>query len=587
MGGIDDSKNAANKYHGLRNQGATCYLNSVLQVLFMTKDFREAVESFISENPEAKGIDPDLKALFAALRKTIAHTLKITKALGINRVFEQRDAAEYLEKILNHTSPEASWIFQGVLTHKNICCACETEVNTDGPFWNLPLPLVKPDNEDYYNVMDGIKRFFRPSKATGDNQLYCDKCDAKADATTKFVVKHHPEVLTLLLKRFKFDFRRMENVKITCSVEVPYTLQIPENQTYELYGYVEHFGSLKGGHYTATVRSQDDNEWYNFNDTSVRRLDYKPFQEDNKNKSETAYLLFYRKKTNQKPAANTLTPDIGEASTPEHQEDKQEHYSHKPEADKENVAADVKVKEDSETGANESEQAAGSGELLTSSDYERQDSRTAGDSEHNMPKTDQETEEGQSSGEVNGLVENKEDVETEKLKAKKNIDIQPSKPNDQECEGKVEEMGEEKMECKGDGEGAADQDNGLLNVSQNGHEDVSVERQIIEQDKTGDNERTLNRDEPFESNAEKVAEESDTQTGDVSEQMGENKKKGKKQKKSKKKKEKKQKKSEKKEKKQKKSEMNKDKKHKEKKKKSGEKCWTCVSKSKTLDSDSD
>uniref|UniRef100_A0A3P9NCY2 USP domain-containing protein n=1 Tax=Poecilia reticulata TaxID=8081 RepID=A0A3P9NCY2_POERE len=37
------------RYHGLKNQGATCYLNSVLQVLYMTKDFREAVKGFVQE----------------------------------------------------------------------------------------------------------------------------------------------------------------------------------------------------------------------------------------------------------------------------------------------------------------------------------------------------------------------------------------------------------------------------------------------------------------------------------------------------------------------------------------------------------
>lgn len=31
------------KHHGLMKQGSTCYLNSVLQVLFRTEDFGEAV----------------------------------------------------------------------------------------------------------------------------------------------------------------------------------------------------------------------------------------------------------------------------------------------------------------------------------------------------------------------------------------------------------------------------------------------------------------------------------------------------------------------------------------------------------------
>ncbi|XP_040887032.1 ubiquitin carboxyl-terminal hydrolase 47-like isoform X2 [Toxotes jaculatrix] len=539
---------SAERYHGLINQGATCYLNSVLQVLFMTKDFREAVKRHTKKNHDSESIDHHLTTLFDDLSKRTTHTFNITRMLGISREYIQQDAAECLEKILGSlTSTEASQLFQGQLIHKNTCSSCGKETKTHDPFWSLTLELVESDKKAY-TVMDGLEKYFRPKEIKGPNQMYCDSCDAKADSTTEFVVKHHPEILTLLLKRFKFDFRRRENVKIKSSVVVPYTLQISEHQTYELYGYVEHYGSLKGGHYTATVRSQDDNEWYNFNDTFVRQLDYKHFQLDNNEKSHTAYLLFYRKKTIQKPAANTLTPDIGEASTPEHQEDKQEHYSLEREADKVNLAAYVKVKEDGETGANESEKAAGSGD---SSDYERQDNRTAGDSEHSTAKTDQErqrlnsncscreneeeTEEGQCSGGGHGHVDNEEDDQTVKGTAekyerwpqdnKRGGGIHPSKQNDQGWEkqmksksrnnypreSSVETEREDRRDRRRDdkhtdrrgrwdrhgGMNVEDWNNGLPNVSQWRHQtgrDFGVDRQSRDKVETGHNEHTRNRD---------------------------------------------------------------------------------------------
>lgn len=42
-----------------------------------------------------------------------------------------------------------------------------------------------------------------------------------------------------------------------------------QNQTYELYAVVDHVGDLRGGHYTATIRPQDDEKWYHFDDTRV------------------------------------------------------------------------------------------------------------------------------------------------------------------------------------------------------------------------------------------------------------------------------------------------------------------------------
>ncbi|KAM8748251.1 uncharacterized protein AB9X84_015991 [Acanthopagrus schlegelii] len=281
------------RYHGLQNQGATCYLNSVLQVLFMTEDFRDAVERHCCENPATECIDCHLKALFDDLKGQTADTYNITKKLGIHRVYEQQDAAEYYEKILSLTSPDASQVFHGWLTDKTTCSACCTETDADGAFWHLPLALVDSCSE-HYSVVDGIQEHFRASEFSGENQMYCEQCDAKCDATTQCVMKHHPDVLMLLLKRFDFDYSNMTYVKINQTVDVPRTLQIPENQTYELYAVVDHSGDLRSGHYSTTI--WDDENWFTFNDGTVTLADHQPFQVDNFEKSCSAYLLFYRKK---------------------------------------------------------------------------------------------------------------------------------------------------------------------------------------------------------------------------------------------------------------------------------------------------
>ena len=66
---------------------------------------------------------------------------------------------------------------------------------------------------------------------------------------------------------------------------------------YDLFGIVNHFGSLNGGHYTANCKNPDG-QWYNFNDGSVSAI-------GNKNVvSSSAYLLFYRRKEDFVPSTS-------------------------------------------------------------------------------------------------------------------------------------------------------------------------------------------------------------------------------------------------------------------------------------------
>ncbi|XP_061565942.1 uncharacterized protein si:ch211-212k18.13 isoform X2 [Cololabis saira] len=268
------------QYHGLFNKGATCYLNSILQVLFMTKDFREAVQRPASDNYTGY-IDGHLKELFDELLTQTGDTSNIIKALDIDRVYEQQDAVQYFERILKLTSPEAVKIFQGAMAHRTVCGTCQTMTDVDGPFWHLPLQMVESPREDY-SVMDGISTFFQTTVFSGDNQMFCDKCDDKVDATSQYVIKHHPDVLILLLKRFDFSHYYMSYFKINCVVDVPCSVKIPENQAYELYAVVDHFGDLRSGHYNTIIKSQDeeDQQWFIFDDSRVTRVYCHPFQDN-------------------------------------------------------------------------------------------------------------------------------------------------------------------------------------------------------------------------------------------------------------------------------------------------------------------
>ncbi|XP_071316087.1 ubiquitin carboxyl-terminal hydrolase 47-like isoform X2 [Trachinotus anak] len=279
-------------YHGLKSPGLTCYLNSVLQVLFMTEDFREAIKRCCSK--DSTTIDSLLGKLFSELERSWARTHSITRNLGIADVCRQRDAAEYFEKILCLSSVEASKIFKGELNHKTTCVKCKTKNVSRNFFWILPL-TVENLGRQTYTVETGLKAFFKGETSCSVNKLYCDCCNKKQDADVGCEMTLNPQILSILLKRFSFDHNHRCHVKLHCKVDVPQTLHM-EQCTYELYALVNHFGSHRGGHYTAEIKSFETGEWYHFNDDIVERVKQPLFGAGNTSvRSHTAYLLMYRK----------------------------------------------------------------------------------------------------------------------------------------------------------------------------------------------------------------------------------------------------------------------------------------------------
>lgn len=87
-------------YVGLKNQGATCYMNSLLQSLYFTGEFRKAVFKIPTENDEpVKSVPLSLQRVFYHLQNDTqaASTTELTKSFGWDAMesFMQHDVQEF------------------------------------------------------------------------------------------------------------------------------------------------------------------------------------------------------------------------------------------------------------------------------------------------------------------------------------------------------------------------------------------------------------------------------------------------------------------------------------------------------------
>jgi ubiquitin C-terminal hydrolase len=84
----------------------------------------------------------------------------------------------------------------------------------------------------------------------GDNQYFCETCEAKVDATRGMMLGHVPPILTLALNRFSFDWATGQRKKITSNFQFPLELCMnpyvdnrTESLDYELFAVIIHRGS--------------------------------------------------------------------------------------------------------------------------------------------------------------------------------------------------------------------------------------------------------------------------------------------------------------------------------------------------------
>ncbi|XP_060115140.1 ubiquitin carboxyl-terminal hydrolase 48 [Heteronotia binoei] len=356
---IDDpnfERRKKNAFVGLTNLGATCYVNTFLQMWFLNLELRQAlylcpvarpVPVAAEGAPANKDYEPQticehLQYLFALLqnsRRRYIDPSGFVKALGLD-TGQQQDAQEFsklfmslLEDTLSaQKNPDVRNIVQkqfcGEYAYVTVCNQCGRESKLISKFYELELNI-----QGHKQLSDCITEFLKEEKLEGDNRYFCETCQSKQNATRRIRLLSLPGTLNLQLMRFVFDRQTGHKKKLNTYIEFselldmgPFMEDKAGASEYELSAILIHRGvSAYSGHYIAHVKDPQTGEWYRFNDEEIEKMDPKKLQlgaeedlepskaQSRKPKcgkgvyrSRNAYMLVYRLQTREK----SLTVDI-------------------------------------------------------------------------------------------------------------------------------------------------------------------------------------------------------------------------------------------------------------------------------------
>ena len=318
----------SSNFVGLYNQGATCYMNSSLQILYMTPKFRNLINSLILcdkilGNPtefipqgQKYNIILSLQKLFAEL--TLMN-LKATKTKELTEAFgweksegtDQHDSQEFirillfdvLERILYDTpfNNIINNIYKVNYISNMQCSNCgnlKSKIESEYVL-NLQILNMKGLKESLYSSF-GFEEIIE--------DYNCEKCNKKVSLKKWSKIISLPNYINFGLNRFSYDYNTFERIKLNNRFEFPLELDMKEycdftdknpeqindiEYLYELYGVIVHSGTPFSGHYYSYIRDMTHqgkwklDEVINDNkDNNKKEIKEEKEQEKNKNEED-------------------------------------------------------------------------------------------------------------------------------------------------------------------------------------------------------------------------------------------------------------------------------------------------------------
>jgi ubiquitin C-terminal hydrolase len=314
---------------GLGNIGNSCYINSALQIF---SQIHELNDYLLKVHNVKRKIDSVITFEWLNLYKMIRENhCSIVPNLFIDRLKhvaiqknrpefasgEQNDSVDFLEFMLEciHNSlnkidetillkrpnhPIYNYLGQVEQTEHSIVsslflsCTINQYINAEtnkNEFYRIEheyrVALSIPE-KSFVSIEDCFVETFKEELLTGENAWFDEKDNVKKTVFKRSCLCYTPKILILHMKRWRMNLSK-KNIKI----ETPIVLDISrftlskEPCKYELFGIINHQGTIEYGHYYTYI--QKNKQWFSLNDNFIQTISEENIIH------ESNYCLFYRK----------------------------------------------------------------------------------------------------------------------------------------------------------------------------------------------------------------------------------------------------------------------------------------------------
>lgn len=265
---------------GLPNVGSICHFNSLYQSLMSCTSLIEKMPDNKMGSGMLKCLEDNNSILLSdVLRKSVESRKDIVKF-----TYGQQSASEGLVLILEQLGSKIEILFRN-RTMKTIFCQ-DCNVSELSPSVMTPVSMMKSEEFilDIHNTYSGsIEDYvnFLISNLDTIRDYRCPKCGSNKQKIIKSRLVMVPEILIFLIKKYDNNRNVLETkTKFTEFLNI-------KKIKYMAVAYIQHTGSLSGGHYYAVClrKSGGRLQWMTLNDGSVSAADFSP--------DKNTYLIFY------------------------------------------------------------------------------------------------------------------------------------------------------------------------------------------------------------------------------------------------------------------------------------------------------